>query len=142
MTPTLTITGKQAGLRNPLFPAWQLPTDETLRTPTPLRNLIVFIVRSEVEAFRERQEARRLTRVMTAAEIAQSAERGKVDAGGHDLQQAVNTDDAIDAALQAFEDGLYFVFVDEQQIEQLDTLVHLQPQTQILFMRLVALADG
>ncbi|NJM41817.1 MAG: hypothetical protein HC853_14165 [Anaerolineae bacterium] len=142
MMPTLTITGKQAGLRKPLFPAWQLPIDETLTTPTSLRDLIAFIVRSEVEAFRERQEARRLTRVMSAVEIAQGAERGKVDAGGHDLQQAINPNDAIEDALQAFEDGLYFVFVDEQHTEQLDALIHLQSQTQILFMRLVALAGG
>ena len=143
MTPTtLTITGKQAGLRKPLFPTWQLPTNEALPNPITLRDLITFIVHSEVEEFRERQEARRLTHVMSAAQIAQGIERGKVDAGGRDLQQDVNPSDAIETALQAFADGLYFVFVDEQQIEQLDTLVHLQSQTHILFMRLVAMAGG
>jgi len=138
----LTITAKQAGLRTPLFPAWQLPADESLPNPISLRDLLAFIVRSEVEAFHERQEARRLTRVLSADEISRGVARGKVDAGGHDLNQKVDVADAIEVALQAFADGLFFVFVDEQQIERLDDLVHLQPETHILLMRLVALAGG
>lgn len=138
----LTITAKQAGLRAPLFPAWQLPVDETLANPIMLRDLIAFIVRSEVEAFRERQELYRLTRVLSTDDIARGVEHGKVDTAKRDLKQNVDVMEAIETALQAFEDGAYFVFVDEQQIERLDTLVRIHPETQVLFMRLVALAGG
>ncbi|BCX04303.1 MAG: hypothetical protein KatS3mg053_2241 [Candidatus Roseilinea sp.] len=138
----LTITAKQVGLRAPLFPAWQLPVDEILPNPIALRDLIAFIVRSEVEAFRERQQAHRLTRVLSANDIARGTDHGKVDAGGRDSRQTVDVAEAIETALQAFEDGSYFVFVDEQQIEHLDTLVRIYPETQVLFMRLVALAGG
>lgn len=67
---------------------------------------------------------------------------GKVDAGGSDLDQVVESEQAVETALQAFIDGLYFVFLDEQQQENLDEIVTLQPHSQLLFLRLVPLVGG
>ena len=69
-----------------------------------LRDLIGRIVVSEVEAFTVRQEKRRLTRVMSSDQIEDGLVKGKVEMGGSGLEQKVDVNEAIAAALQAFED--------------------------------------
>jgi hypothetical protein len=45
-------------------------------------------------------------------------------------------------ALQAFEDQLYFVFIDGVQQQHLDQPVRVQSGSRVLFVRLVPLAGG
>jgi hypothetical protein len=45
-------------------------------------------------------------------------------------------------ALQAFEDQLYFVFIDGVQQQHLDQPVQVQSGSRVLFVRLVPLAGG
>ena len=49
---------------------------------TTLRALIARIVRHEVAAFGRREQARRLVRVLSASEIEEAQQRGKIDPGG------------------------------------------------------------
>lgn len=141
---TLTIEAKTLGQSRPAIAPWEV--ELTARAAEDgamsVRGLLTAIVTAEVEAFRERQDQRRLTRVLLPEEIARGAERGKVDAGGHDLAQPVNTADAVTAALQAFEDRLYYVFVDCQQAQTLDEVAPVHAGSHILFVRLVALIGG
>ena len=104
--------------------------------------LITRVVREEVTAFRERQEARRLVSALTAAQIAAGAAKGKIDMGGRDDVQEVDADAAVATALLAFEDGLYYVFVDDEQCPALDAQIALKPDSRVTFLRLVALAGG
>ncbi len=145
MQTTITVTGKILGQKKPLFTDWAISLPPDLfgsGDRLTLRDLITRIVLEEVEAFRERQEERRLTRVLSKAEIEQGVERGKVDMGGHDLAQEVDPQAAVDTALQAFEDGLYLVVIDEQQQHKLEHEVYLRPNSQVMFIRLVLLAGG
>ena len=41
-----------------------------------------------------------------------------------------------------FIDGLYYVFLDDVQQENLDERVYLKPNSRLTFLRLVALAGG
>ncbi len=50
--------------------------------------------------------------------------------------------DAADRAREAFDDGLYFMFVDDRQVESLDEVLMLRDGSRLLFVRLVALAGG
>jgi hypothetical protein len=141
----ITIQGKALGRTRPLFADWSIPFPPDLRAGgdrVTLRDLISRIVRGEVEAFRQRQQERRLTRVLSADDIARSAERGKVDSGGRDLKQEVDEDGAVAAALQAFEDGLYLVVVDGDEQKDLDREVHVKPDSTVTFVRLTLLAGG
>lgn len=143
MLTTITVKGKIVGQSRAPFPDWPVvlasPSDGT---PLMLRELLRRVVYAEVDAFRLRQEERRLTRVLTPAALAEAAARGKVDLGGHDLNQAIDPEAAVAVALQAFEDGLYFVFVDEEHQQDLDRAVLLREQSEILFLRLIPLAGG
>ena len=107
-----------------------------------LRTLISTIVVKEVEAFKGRQAERKLARLMSREQIEQSAQRGKIDPGQNDLSQSVDVDQAITTALQAFEDGLYYVFIDNVQQQGLDDEVVVNTNSRVVFLRLTALAGG
>jgi hypothetical protein len=140
----LTVTGKALGRKKPLFADWSIPLPPALRGEgTTLRAVITQLVRAEVRAFKERQEQRRVFRALTAHEIEASVEKGKVEMGGSEVPvQAVDEETAVATALQAFEDGLYLVVIDEQEQKNLDGQVFLQPDSRIAFVRLTLLAGG
>lgn len=145
MSMIVTVEGKVVGQKHPLFTDWHIelpPISESQGDHLKLRDLITSIVVKEVEAFKTRQQERKLARVMSSALIEQSAAQGKIDPGERDLRQTVNISDAIAVALQAFEDGLYFVFLDEVQQTHLDREVFLKTNSKIVFLRLTALVGG
>src|SRR6266542_1662828 len=118
MTIELIVEAKVVGQKRPLFTDWLVqlpPRDKNRGDHLKLRDLITSIVIKEVEAFKLRQEKRKLARVMSRQQIEQGVIGGKVDPGERDFQQEVNVDEAVAIALQAFEDGLYFVFIDDVQ---------------------------
>lgn len=141
----ITIEGKAMGSRKPLFADWSIPFPPDLEGEgggLTLRDLIARVVRAEVEAFRTRQGERKLIRALTADEIARGAAAGKVDMGGRDLEQEVDEGQAVGAALQAFEDGMYLVVVDGEEQRDLDRAVFLRPDSRVAFIRLTLLAGG
>ncbi|HET7145160.1 MAG TPA: hypothetical protein VFI68_14165 [Anaerolineales bacterium] len=145
MSIILTIEGKVIGQKIPVFSDWHVelpPIEDKKGNNLRLRDLISSIVIKEVDAYRGRQQERKLARMMTKQEITQGAAIGKVDPGGRDLKQNVNTEDAAATALQAFEDGLYFVFIDEIQQTNLDSEVFLKTNSKVVFLRLTALVGG
>lgn len=144
MSATITVEGRAIGGRRPLFPDFDLDlsSGDMTAIPTTLRELITHIVKDEVKAFSERQESRRLVRALSQADILQCLMKGKVDAGGRDLEQLVDEEEAVTTALQAFEDGVYYVFVDDVQKTDLDVPFTLVSGARLTFLRLVALAGG
>lgn len=146
--PSLTIEGKQFGRGRALFPTWQMTApaewlgEDGVARPT-LREFLAHVVRGEVAAFKERQKERSVIRALTAEQIAEGATRGKIDSGGKEEQGGDVTDDeAVAAAILAFQDGLYYVFVDDEQQEKLDERIVLRDSARVTFLRLVALAGG
>jgi hypothetical protein len=141
---TVTIAAKVVGQKKPVFTDWRipLPPEQDGSRPLTLRDLITLIVVKEVSDFQQRQEQRKLAQIFTKAQIDEGAAKGKIDMGERDFNQQVDELSAVAAALQAFEDGLYFVFIDEVQHESLDQSVYIHETSHILFVRLVALAGG
>ena len=138
---------RQLGARKELLPKWDLPLPpeaieggggDGLR----LRDLIERIVRLEVAAFRKRQKQNRTVTVLTEAEIRERAGRGRVLSGGSDIDQPVDLEQAIAAALVAFEDGMYLVLIDGDEKTDLDQRVFLTEDSTITFLRLTFLAGG
>lgn len=109
-----------------------------------LRHLIEHIVREDVRAFQQRQEERCLLRVLSPQEIHEAARRGKVSVGDEqgNVRTEVDADEAVQVAVQAFEDGIYLVFLDGQLQYDLASPVQLHPTSTLLFVRLVALVGG
>jgi hypothetical protein len=145
MPITLEIDARLLGRKQPLLAGWSLALPPALAQPgesLALRDLIGQVVREEVAAYEQRQAERRLARVLMPGEIERGAARGKIDLGEREAQPPVEADAAVAAALQAFEDGLYFVFVEGEQVASLEAPVRLADRTRVSFVRLVALAGG
>ena len=144
MSSLLTVKGKVIGKSKPAFPDWSVPLPPELggSSQSTLRDLITHVVLQEVEAFKTRQETRRLTQVLAPREIASGAASGRISMGGQTLDQAVDPQAAVHNALQAFEDGLYFVTIDGVQGKSLDQPVRVQPGSAVTFIRLVPLVGG
>lgn len=134
------VEAKIAGQRRELFSPYELewPVAKAL----PLAHLIEAVVRHEVETFRLRQKQRQLDRVLSPQQVAEGVARGKVDPEGRTTPSEVDADDAVATAIEAFGDGLYFVFVDGKQIDSLDATVHVVPTSTLLFVRLTPLVGG
>lgn len=148
---TLRVEARMIGKRKPLDAPWQVTlSPELLRAGSRpagdflLRDLLAALVRSEVRAFHQRQEERRMLRVLSAREIDAAARSGKISMGGVEDLAPVEVDEeaAIEVALQGFVDGIYLVFLDGQPQRELDAPVLLHAESSLLFIRLVALVGG
>lgn len=139
MSDTVTIEAKVVGQRRPVIGDWSLPVASG---PLTLRELIEQVVRAEVAAIRERRSGRRLVRVLSPAQIDAGSAQGKVAPGAQEAEPDTDPETAVATALLAFEDGLYYVFIDSVQQESLDAVVTLRAESRVTFLRLVALAGG
>jgi len=110
--------------------------------PAALRDLIEAIVRAEVAAFRERAEGEQLVRVLTEQALQDGLTKGSVRSGGRDVAADVEPDEAVRTALEAQRDGLFQAIVDDEPIDDLDTVIEVRDGTRVMFLRLVALAGG
>ena len=137
---------RQVGRKSRPLDGWAIPTppgsDESDGGGITLRELIARVVRSEVAAFRERANGRRLVRALTEAQIADGARRGRIDPGGRESEDTVDPEAAVGAALQGFEDGLYLVIVDGVEQKSLDSQVYLTADSRLVFLRLTFLAGA
>lgn len=143
------VTGKSLGSRKKLFVDWSIPIPPESKDDgdgdggLTLRDLIERIVREQVQAFKKRQQDAQFVRALTNLEIEQAAETGKITMGGSEISpQEVDIDEAVHQALQAFEDGIYLVVIDEQRPTDLDSQVFLTDDSQITFIRLTLLTGG
>lgn len=143
MKDSLTVETQVLGARRPL-PAWRVAYPEEWQVAgetMPLRQLIARIVTEEVLAFNERQETRQLAHALSLHEITRAAAKGKIDMGGRPATKA-DAGESVRIALQAFEDGMYLVFVDGEQVTSLDAPVLVHAESRLRFVRLVMLAGG
>jgi hypothetical protein len=144
----MTICGRGLGQRRPLFEDFSVPPPVEVGDggPVTLRDLITHVVCSEVAAFEKRQEARRLDRVLTARQIEQGRERGKIGPEGRDPKHQpptkVDLESAVATALEAFVDGLYLVILDGIEYRDLDAIVLVEPDSRMTFLRLTFLAGA
>jgi len=139
------IRGKGLGRRKPLFADWSIPLPPEWRGEggVTLRDIITRIVREQIQAFRHRQEDRQGLKVLASRQIANAAETGRITLGESEVGlQAVDEEAAISSALQAFEDGLYLVVIDEVEYKELDRQVPVLEDSRITFLRLTLLAGG
>ncbi|THF88972.1 hypothetical protein E7T09_01080 [Deinococcus sp. KSM4-11] len=83
-----------------------------------------------------------MLRIMTERELQDAVAGGRVAVAPQERGVAVNADDATRTALTAFGDGLYYVFIDDRQVSDLDAPVALRPDSTLLIVRLTALAGG
>jgi hypothetical protein len=136
----LSVEGKALGRKKPLFESFSVYAPATGNLT--LRSLLGHVVRQEVEAFKSRQAERRMLHALTAKQIEEGLAKGKVDSGGSTLDQKLDVDAAVAVAIEAFQDGLYLVVLDEIELKDLEAPVALSETSRLTFIRLSLLAGG
>ncbi len=109
--------------------------------PATAGEIIEAAVRAEVAAFQARAEEASLVRVLTGKSLLDDVARGAVRIGGVAPAGPVEVREAVGAALGAFGDGFFKVFVGEVEVEGA-VPVELTDGAPVLFLRLVPLAGG
>ncbi len=108
-------------------------------TPKNLEELLIGCVKYQVEAFNKKRLEVNVIGFLSPAEIQEQAQSGKVDFGEINNKDLANLEKAIDNVLLAFKDGLFVVFVDDNEITDLKTPLALTSESVIAFIRMTFL---
>ena len=138
------ISTKILGKRKPPIDDWHYLPPKEITDPgeggLTLRELLTHIVIDQVRLYNERQNNSLLTQVLSDQQIQAAAATGEVSMGGNEEIQLASEEMAIGTALQAFEDGLYLVFIDETEQSDLDAQVFVNKESKLTFIKLTFLA--
>ncbi|MEH7440089.1 hypothetical protein V7182_21825 [Neobacillus drentensis] len=110
------------------------------KQPVTIVELISELVSMNVRAFNQRQEIMPFVQFLSKEEITQSGAAGKVGfAAGYNEQKA-NEEEAIKTAIQAFEDGLFKVFINDVEHGVESPSIQLNEGDQLVLIKLTMLA--
>lgn len=135
--PQLFVRIKQIGKRSPVIENKPLEVPDTVRS---LRSLLEWLVRQQIVAFNEKTEEGNWAKYLTGFDLEKTAEIGKVDFDAKYDDRIQDADKAVETVLLAFQDGLFRVFLDEEEIESLDTPQHFSKGGVLTFIRLTMLS--
>lgn len=135
------VKAKQAGRKHALIENKFIEIDDIGQEPS-LADLLKAIVKQQVEEYNSQPKGENLLPFLSKSEIDQKIESGKVGFGGVYNENNADVEKAQETALQAFEDGMFAVFADDEEIQKLDRAVHLNDATVITFIRLTFLAGS
>ena len=105
-------------------------------TQVCVKDIITARVTHEVEAYNRRQD-RYFQGLVMPAEAEQILNGYRLKS-----KQPIDAEKQVYIALQAFQQGAYFVLVDDIQVEHLEETLELTPNTQISFIKLTPLVGG
>ena len=103
------------------------------------KDLITELVKINVEKFNKKIDDKDILSIMTNEYIAEAARSGKIGDEVHGDKKA-NLEKALDTAYLAFEDGLYCIFINDEQTEKLDDSLNLKDGDILTLIRLTMLA--
>lgn len=103
------------------------------------KDLITELVKINVEKFNKKIDERDILSIMTNENIAKAARIGKIGDEVHGDKKA-NLEKALDTAYLAFEDGLYCIFINDEQTEKLDDSLNLKDGDILTLIRLTMLS--
>lgn len=118
-----------------------------LESPCTLAQLLQAMVTQQVTAFNARITQKLDKKVMVNKVMDDNyldilLNTGKVGFNEVYNDSPADVEEAINNALQSYVDGLFAVFINDKQIEHLDSLIDLQNHSQISLVRLTFLTGG
>lgn len=112
-------------------------------TPVPqtLRELIIQTVTTCVTSYNERvRRGENNANPLSESQINDMADIGKIAFGINYSGREQEMDKAVFNALQAFRDGIYRVFLNDNELENLDGTIELKENDSLTFIKLTMLA--
>lgn len=108
--------------------------------PTTLRELVIQTVTISVGYYNECvRKGENNTNPISEKQITAMAEIGKIAFGINYGGREQDLDKAINNALQSFDDGIYRVFLNDNELERLDEEINLCENDSLTFVRLTML---
>ena len=112
----------------------------TLETsPNNLEDLLIACVKNQVDAFNKKRTEVNVVGFLSPAEIQEQAQSGKVEFGDITNKDLANQQKATDNVLLAFKDGLFVVFVNDDEVTDLKAPLELTSNSVIAFIRMTFL---
>lgn len=107
--------------------------------PETLSGLITECIRSEVKRYNEQRTEIVLSPFLGPAEIGTQSETGKIGFG--DISNITPADEkkALENAMLAFKDGLFLVFIDNEEFTDPEAALQISEHTVITFIRMTFL---
>jgi len=128
---------KSAGKRRPALEKREYELPDGIST---LRELVLAVVDTEVSVYNSKDMDTPVTRYLTEVEIEDGASGGKIGFKRIYSGKKAAGAKARETAIQAFEDGLFRVFVNENERYALDEAADLSEGDTLTFVRLTFLS--
>ena len=112
------------------------------KTPQTLEELLVACVQDQVEAFNKKRLEVNVIGFLSPSEIQDQAESGKIGFGEINNKNLAHEQEAIDNVLLGFKDGLFVVFIDDEEVTDLQTPLQLTSESVIAFIRMTFLVGA
>ncbi|AUC15218.1 hypothetical protein BTO06_08740 [Tenacibaculum sp. SZ-18] len=104
-----------------------------------LEDLIIQLVTHNVNSFNKEIEKNKVLSFLSPSEIHNQSITGKIGFGEIENETKANINSSIENALQAFEDGIYAVFIDDDEVQTLKELLAIKESSSITFIRMTFL---
>ena len=133
---------KMLGKRRPIIEKKPLALSLDFQQQPTLANFLRLVVTQEVNTFNNKVDTINLLPYLDGKTIKRMANHGKISFGAIYRKDPAEIEQAIKTALQAFEDGLFLVLIDGTKLDTLDQIIQFKDNSEVVFLRLVALAGG
>lgn len=133
---------KMLGNRRPIIEQKPLVLTADFHQQPTLANFLRLVVTQEVHSFNSKVTTNNLLPYLDGKTINEMAKHGKVHFGDIHRKDKADIEQAVATALQAFEDGLFLVLIDGTKVDTLDQIIRFKDNSEVVFLRLVALAGG
>ena len=131
------VTMKSLAKRKDFLTKQEMDLEEV---PLTLRQLLTGIVATKAQEFNAKISEAILVRFLTNEELQQQIHAGKVGFDSIYNEQPTDCHQAVMTAIQAYEDGLFRVFMNEQELPDLDGPLEIKDGDQLTFIKLTMLA--
>ena len=138
------VTVKQLGRKHPVLSEQKLEIAHYENTIS-LEHLLQLVVQQQVESFNAKSfelEDENLSKIPQENYLNILTDTGKVGFGSIYNQKRADLRKAQENAIQAFEDGMFAVFYNDEQLENLTQIIDLNLQYTFTFIRLTFLSGS
>lgn len=140
----INVTVKQLGKKHPILSEQKLEIGFN-DSMISLENLLKLIVQQQIEVFNVKSfelEGEDNTKIPLENYLNILTDTGKAGFGNIYNQKKADLQKAQENAIQAFEDGMFAVFYNDEQLEDLSQIIDLSLQHTFAFIRLTFLAGS
>lgn len=109
-------------------------------TPETVKELITEVVKVCVIEYNQKLENKEILTILSHQEIEEKAEVGKIGFGILYGENQAALEEALENAVQSFEDGLFRIFIGEEEVKTLNQNIQLEEQSELTFVRMTMLS--